>query len=113
MGWSHFPGAGLGNYRLRLFLGWGVLSRCLAVYIYPGAVLPLGLLNADPACGKPVSPDAVVVSLHHCDGDPTPDISACPGVVFTKLVGESAVQAFQCGLRLSSQQAVHLDDERV
>ena len=73
------------------------------------AVLPPSPLNADPAHGHPGDRDTAVGGPHHCGGNSTPDIVACPGVGFLKFGGEADFQAFQRGLRLGTQQAVQGD----
>ena len=47
---------------------------------------------------------------HHCDGDPTLDIYACPEVVFTPLGGEVSGQTFQHVLCLIYNQTTHIYD---
>ena len=76
------------------------------------AILPLSFLDAYPNFGRPGSLYAAVGEPHHCDGNPTPDIVACPGVGLTPFGGEADVQSFQCVLCLSSKKAVHLDYKR-
>ena len=65
----------LGNSLLRLFLVLVIQVICLAVYIYPGTVLPLGPLYNDPNCGHLVYSYAAMGVPHNYDGNPTPYIS--------------------------------------
>ena len=48
---------------------------------------------------------------HHCDGDPTLDISTCPGVGLPPLGGEESGQAFQRVLRLDSHHVIYYSKE--
>ena len=80
--------------------GMVVLVLLLSVYIESWAVLPLSPTYAYPTRRHPVFPYAAVGGPHHCDGNPTPDISACPGVVFPPLGGEADWQEFQRFLRI-------------
>ena len=91
-------------------LGLSFLS--LSVEVESGAVLPLGLLHNDQNLLHPEAPDEAVIGSHNCDGGPTPDIPACPGVGFPPLCGEAARQALQLGLLFCGQHAVYRDDKR-
>ena len=85
-----------------------MVSGCiLPVEIDTSTVLPLKPLNADPNRGNLGAPYIVVGGPHHCDGETTPDIAACPGVVFPSLGGEADGRVFQCCLCLGTHQAVH------
>ena len=52
----------------------------LAVEMDSGTILLLRMLYTDPAFRNPGAPDSVVSGPYHSDGDPTPDIPACPVV---------------------------------
>ena len=71
------------------------------------AILPLKPLDAYPTSSHSGSPYAAVVFPHHCDDNPTPDISKCFGVGLPTIGGETAGQEFQRGLRLGTHQPVH------
>ena len=88
-----------------------VSSWSLSVDIYPRSILPMSPLNSDSARGHPGDLYASVGGPHHFDGNPTTYIAACYGLGLPTLGGEAAGQAFQHGLCLSNQEAVHLDDE--
>ena len=71
------------------------------------------LLDANINRWNLVPPYLVVGGPHHFDGNPTLDIAACTGVGLTPLGGESAGQAFQFGLRLSTHKAFYWDKKGV
>ena len=51
----------------------------------------------------PVPPDAPVCGPHQIDGDPTPDVSARPGVGLPPIYWEAAVYPFQGSRSLYTQ----------
>ena len=65
----------------------------LEVDMEDGAILPLGILDTDPDLRNSGSLDAAVNGPYHSDGDPTPDIPACPGVGFPPFGGEADGEA--------------------
>ena len=84
-----------------------MLGRRILVGVESRIILPLRPLDADTTHGKQGAPDTAVGGPHHSDGNPTTDISTYQGVGLPPLGGEAAVQAFQCDLRLGTQEAVH------
>ena len=77
-----------------------------------GAVLPLGLLNADQTRHRLVFHDAMVSGSHHYYGKPTLDIPTFPGVGLTRIYGGAAGQKLQCGLHLCTHHAMDRDEKR-
>ena len=57
-------------------------------------------LNTDPVRGYLVALGAATGGPYHCYGNPTMDISVCPGIGLPPLGDEADVQAFQSGLHL-------------
>ena len=72
-----------------LFVGMFVIYLAdLEVDMEAGAVLPPELLDTYLACRNSGAPDAAMSGLHQSDGNPTPDIPACPGVGLPPLGGK-------------------------
>ena len=64
------------------------------------AVFPLQALEADIVRQYPGPPDAPVCGPHQSDGDPTLDVSACPGVGMLPLCCEADGHPLQGSRRL-------------
>ena len=77
------------------------------VNIHPSKVLPLGPPNTDTSCWHQEPPDAAMDGMHHFDGDPTTEISTCPGLGLMSLGREADGHAFQRGPQLGAHKAVH------
>ena len=68
-----------------------------------GAVFPLQELDANIVCQHPGPPDSQVCVPHQCDGDPTLDVSAHPGLGLPPLCYEATGYPFQRNRRLHTQ----------
>ena len=83
----------------------GICLACLMVEMEAGDILPSGPLDADLDFWHSEFPDVAVSGSYHFDGNPTPDIPACPRVELPSLGGKASGQVLQSGLRLCAKES--------
>ena len=81
--------------RSGVFARSGDIPAHLYEQVEPGAVLPLRAMYADLVRRQPGPPDAPVCGPHQNDGNPTLDVSECPGVGLPPICCKEAGYPFQ------------------
>ena len=79
--------------------------------VKPRAILPLGLLHANPVCRHPGSAYAAMSGNNQGDCNPTLDVSISLRVGLLAIGGQATGYNFQGSRRLHPQQPVHRGDE--